>query len=51
MKKLLKSAICGICEQCMSTLFTIDLSTIAGLTKKKGLKTCMRNANAQSKPH
>ena len=35
MKKLLKSVICGTREQCTGALFTVDLSTIAGWTKKK----------------
>ena len=38
MKKLLKSVICETREQCMGALFTIDLSTIAGWTKKKKKK-------------
>ena len=35
MKKFLKSVICGTCEQCTDALFTVDLSTIAGWTKKE----------------
>ena len=34
-KKLLKSVICGIYEQCTGVLFTVNLSTITGWTKKK----------------
>ena len=35
MKKWLKSVICETREQCTDALFIVDLSTIAGLTKKK----------------
>ena len=45
MKKLLKSVICEIYEQCMGALFTVDLLTIAGWTKKKKAE----NVDAQRK--
>ena len=54
MKKLLKSVTCGTCEQYTGALFTIDLSTIAGWTKKKKkkkLKSWTHNTDAQFKPH
>ena len=35
MKKLLKNVICGTREQCTGALFTVEWSTIVGLTKKK----------------
>ena len=35
MKKWLKSVICETREQCMDALFTVDLPTIASLTKKE----------------
>ena len=38
MKKFLKSVIRGTCEQCTDALFTVDLSTIASLTKKEKKK-------------
>ena len=38
MKKLLKSVICRTREQCTGALFTIDLSTIMGWTKKQKKK-------------
>ena len=51
MKKLLKSVICRTREQCTGALFTVDLSTIAGWTKKKkkkkGEKRGLQNANAK----
>ena len=34
-KKLLKSKVCEICEQCMSALYTIELVKSCGLKKKK----------------
>ena len=43
MKKLLKSVICETCDQCMDALYTVDLSTIAGWTKKEKTRE-MRNA-------
>ena len=47
MKKLLKSVICGTREQCTGALFTVDLSTIAGWTKKKREKHRLQNANVK----
>ena len=35
MKKLIKSGVCGIHEQCIYTLFTKDRSTVAAEEKKK----------------
>ena len=46
MKKLLKSVICGTREQCTGALFTVDLSTITGWTKKKKNHRT-QNANAK----
>ena len=34
-EKVAESVICGTCEQCTGALFTINLSTIVGWTKKK----------------
>ena len=38
MKKLLKIVIQGTCEQCIGTLFIVNLSTIASQTKNKNKK-------------
>ena len=51
-EKLLKSVICGTREQCTGALFTVDLSTIAGWTKKKKKKKRrekrrLQNANSK----
>ena len=49
MKKWLKSVICETCEQCMDALFTVDLSTIASLTKKKKKRKKEEEKNADYK--
>ena len=47
MKKLLKSEVCGIREQCTSALFTAEKSKhAAGKKKKKGKKRKCGSANA-----
>ena len=51
MKKLLKSVICGIREQCTGALFTVDKSTIAGGTnkqKKKKKKNAVQKRKRQN---
>ena len=45
-KKLLKSVICEIREQCTYALFTVDKVNYCGLKKKKKIKTQRRNADA-----
>ena len=45
-EKVAESVICGTCEQCTGALFTINLSTIAGWTKKKKKE---REKNAEHK--
>ena len=42
MKKLLKNVICGTREQCTGALFTVELLTIMGRTKKKKKKKAKR---------
>ena len=50
MKKLIKSGVCGTCEQCIYALFIKDLSTVAAEKKKKKKeKTQTQHLNVLSK--